>query len=52
MKDLTLNELVEINGGSVPDSGLEYANETAYGVGYRIGRAVARTINQFKAIFS
>ncbi|QTE22437.1 hypothetical protein [Polaribacter cellanae] len=53
MKELTLNELIVINGGNTaPPSVSDNATvQSGYSFGYRIGRAIGNTVRQFRSIF-
>ena len=53
MKELTLNELILTNGGNTapPVVSQDPSVQEGYSIGYRIGRAIANTVNMFKSIF-
>ncbi|WP_428743380.1 hypothetical protein [Tenacibaculum sp.] len=52
MEELTFNELILTNGGNtVPVVSEDPSVQEGYSIGYRIGRALATTVNMFKSIF-
>jgi hypothetical protein len=52
MENLTINELVSVNGGSeAPKVSNDPAVQDGYGVGWYVGRVLGSTIRQVKSIF-